>query len=65
MTQIAVVGIDCRLPGAATVDALWRLLMDGDVARSVVPSTRWDIDRVHSDEPATGHDEHPVRPLHR
>ena len=54
MTQIAVVGIDCRLPGAATVDALWRLLMDGDVARSVVPSTRWDIDRVHSDEPGPG-----------
>ena len=54
MTQIAVVGIDCRLPGAATVDALWRLLMDGDVATSVVPSARWDIDSFHSDQPRPG-----------
>jgi acyl transferase domain-containing protein len=50
MTQIAVVGIDCRLPGAAATDALWQLLMDGDVATSVVPGARWDVDSVHSDQ---------------
>ena len=50
MTQIAVVGIDCRLPGAPDTDALWQLLMNGDVATSVVPGERWDVDRVHSDQ---------------
>jgi acyl transferase domain-containing protein len=49
MTEIAVVGIDCRFPGAATVDALWQLLMNGDVATSTVPGSRWDVDRFHSD----------------
>ena len=49
MTEIAIVGIDCRFPGAATTDALWQLLMNGDVATSVVPAARWDIDRFHSD----------------
>jgi acyl transferase domain-containing protein len=50
MTQIAVVGIDCRLPGAPDTEALWQLLMNGDVATSVVPGERWDVDRVHSDQ---------------
>jgi acyl transferase domain-containing protein len=50
MTQIAVVGIDCRFPGAATAEGLWQLLMNGDVATRVVPAARWDIDRFHSDQ---------------
>ncbi len=54
MTEIAVVGIDCRFPGAATADALWQLLMNRDVAASVVPAARWDIDRFHSDQPRPG-----------
>ena len=54
MTDIAVVGIDCRLPGAPDTDALWQMLMNGDVANSVVPSERWDVDHVHSDQPRPG-----------
>ena len=54
MTQIAVVGIDCRFPGAATAEGLWQLLMNGDVATSVVPAARWDIDRFHSDQMRPG-----------
>ena len=49
MTEVAVVGIDCRFPGAATADALWQLLMSGNVATSTVPGSRWDVDRFHSD----------------
>ena len=48
MTEIAIVGIDCRFPKAPTADALWHLLMNRDVATSVVPAARWDIDRFHS-----------------
>jgi acyl transferase domain-containing protein/acyl carrier protein len=48
MMPIAVVGMDCRFPCAADTDELWRLLMDGAVAKSVVPASRWDIDRFHS-----------------
>ena len=47
-SPIAVVGMDCRFPGATDIDELWRLLMDGAVAKSVVPAVRWDIDRFHS-----------------
>jgi acyl transferase domain-containing protein len=54
MTQIAVVGIDCRLPQAATPAALWQLLMNQGVAADVVPAARWDIDRFHSDQPRPG-----------
>src|SRR6516225_2017433 len=48
MTQIAVVGIDCRFPGADTTEALWQALMNGDIATSTVPATRWDVDRFYS-----------------
>jgi acyl transferase domain-containing protein len=54
MTQIAVVGIDCRFPGAPTPDALWRLLCSGGVAASAVPADRFDIDRYHSEQPKPG-----------
>jgi acyl transferase domain-containing protein len=41
---IAVVGIACRLPGAADPEAFWRLLRDGEDATSDVPEGRWDAD---------------------
>ena len=47
MTPIAVVGIDCRFPGAPDKDAFWRLLMDGVVTDTEVPSQRWDIDTYY------------------
>jgi acyl transferase domain-containing protein len=54
MMPIAVVGMDCRFPCATDIDELWRLLMDGAVAKSVVPAARWDIDRFHSTQPRPG-----------
>lgn len=43
VTPIAVVGIDCRFPGAPDKDAFWRLMMDGVVTDSEVPSQRFDV----------------------
>jgi acyl transferase domain-containing protein len=47
VTPIAVVGIDCRFPGAPDKDAFWRLLMDGVVTDTEVPPQRWDIDTYY------------------
>ncbi len=47
MTPIAVVGIDCRFPGAPDKDAFWRLLMDGVVTDTEIPSFRWDVDTYY------------------
>jgi acyl transferase domain-containing protein len=47
-SPIAVVGMDCRFPCAADIDEMWRLLMNAQVAKCVVPAARWDIDRFHS-----------------
>jgi acyl transferase domain-containing protein len=51
---IAVVGIDCRFPGAPDKDAFWRLLMDGVVTDTEVPSQRWDIDAFYHPDGVTG-----------
>jgi acyl transferase domain-containing protein len=39
---IAIIGIACRLPGAASSVALWRLLCDGGDAITQVPTDRWN-----------------------
>ncbi|MDT5247069.1 MAG: hypothetical protein QOD36_4445, partial [Mycobacterium sp.] len=54
MTPIAVVGIDCRFPGAPDKDAFWRLLMDGVVTDTEVPLQRWDIDTYYHPDGAAG-----------
>jgi acyl transferase domain-containing protein len=54
MMPIAVVGVDCRFPGAPDKDAFWRLLMDGVVADSEVPSQRWDVDAYYRSDGAPG-----------
>ena len=54
MTEIAIVGIDCRFPHAPDTDALWQLLMSRGVAASVVPRDRWDIERFHSESARPG-----------
>src|SRR5713226_5327067 len=48
---IAVVGLSCRFPGAADVEAYWRLLRDGEDAIREVPSDRWDIDAYYDPDP--------------
>jgi acyl transferase domain-containing protein len=47
VTPIAVIGIDCRFPGARDKDDFWRLLMDGVVTDTEVPQQRWDVDAYY------------------
>ena len=41
-TPIAIIGMNCRLPGADSPEALWQLLLEGKDAIDVIPGTRWD-----------------------
>ncbi len=50
---IAIVGIGCRLPGAASPDGLWRLLLDGGDAIGEIPATRFDTSTLYDPTPAT------------
>ncbi|GAA3742692.1 acyl transferase domain-containing protein [Spinactinospora alkalitolerans] len=47
---IAVIGMACRLPGAADPDAFWRLLRSGTEAVTEVPAGRWEADGRWSPE---------------
>jgi myxalamid-type polyketide synthase MxaE and MxaD len=40
---IAIIGMACRFPGAADLQAYWRLLESGADAISEVPPNRWDV----------------------
>ncbi|MFB7476811.1 SDR family NAD(P)-dependent oxidoreductase [Kitasatospora sp. NPDC056184] len=52
---IAVIGLACRLPGAADPDAFWRLLRTGEHAVTETPAGRWDADELyHPDRDAPG-----------
>ncbi len=48
---IAVVGLSCRVPGAADPAAFWWLLVEGIDAIREVPPERWPIDRLHDPDP--------------
>ena len=48
---VAVVGMACRLPGAADPEAFWRMLRDGRDAVRDVPPGRWAIEEEHPDLP--------------
>lgn len=49
--DIAVIGLACRMPGAAeTPEAFWQLLKDGHCTIAEVPANRWSIDRYFSDD---------------
>ena len=54
MIPIAVVGIDCRFPGAPNKDAFWRLMMDGVVTDTEVPPQRWDVDTFYEPDGPPG-----------
>jgi phthiocerol/phenolphthiocerol synthesis type-I polyketide synthase C len=49
---IAIVGMACRLPGANSLDAYWRLLTDGVDAITDVPAERFDVDAFYDPAPA-------------
>lgn len=44
---IAIVGIACRVPGAATKDALWQMLLEGRDGVREVPAERWNADAFY------------------
>ncbi|MFD7283106.1 type I polyketide synthase [Streptomyces sp. NPDC059862] len=50
---IAVVGLDCRFPGARDPQEYWSLLMDGRDGTGRVPEQRWDADRYHAAVPSS------------
>ncbi|WUJ40978.1 SDR family NAD(P)-dependent oxidoreductase [Streptomyces sp. NBC_00386] len=49
---IAVIGLACRLPGAAGPAAFWRLLSEGADAITDVPPDRWDGAAVGDADPS-------------
>ncbi|WP_411138119.1 type I polyketide synthase, partial [Streptomyces sp. C10] len=54
---IAVIGLSCRLPGAADPDAFWELLRDGRSAITEAPADRWTTELLAQSgvsEPARG-----------
>ncbi|MDR3080267.1 MAG: acyltransferase domain-containing protein [Streptomyces sp.] len=54
MDRIAIVGLDCRFPGAPDAGAYWDLLMRSGDGISPVPRQRWDAADFHSPTPAQG-----------
>ncbi|OIJ96818.1 type I polyketide synthase [Streptomyces monashensis] len=54
MEPIAIVGIDCRFPGAPDAGAYWDLLMRSGDGVSSVPAERWAAADFHSPTPAEG-----------
>ena len=48
---IAIIGLACRFPEAATPEQFWSLLRDGVDAISEVPRDRWDIDAYFDADP--------------
>ncbi|MYZ40387.1 MULTISPECIES: polyketide synthase, partial [unclassified Streptomyces] len=55
MEPVAIVGIDCRFPGAPDTGAYWDLLMRGADGVGEVPRQRWDAKEFHSQAGEEGH----------
>lgn len=49
---IAIVGMGCRLPGAANLESFWQLLTGGQDAIQEIPSQRWDVAAFYDEDPA-------------
>ena len=63
---IAIVGVACRLPGAADPAAFWRLLVNGTDAVREVPPERWDATAYYDPDPSKPRpDEHTLGRLYR
>jgi acyl transferase domain-containing protein/NADPH:quinone reductase-like Zn-dependent oxidoreductase/acyl carrier protein len=48
---IAVIAVACRVPGAADVEAFWRLLLDGTDAVGPMPEGRWPVAALYDPDP--------------
>lgn len=49
---IAVIGVGCRFPGAASPGEFWRMLHDGIDGITEVPEQRWDLQALYDPEQA-------------
>lgn len=47
MEPIAIVGLGCRMPSAASLDDFWHLLVNGRSGITKVPSDRWAADDLY------------------
>ncbi|MER5761911.1 aminotransferase class I/II-fold pyridoxal phosphate-dependent enzyme [Streptomyces sp. NPDC002082] len=47
MTDIAIVGLGCRFPGAPDIRTYWKLLMSAERQFSAVPGERWNHGPFH------------------
>jgi amino acid adenylation domain-containing protein len=53
-TPLAVIGLGCRFPGAASPTAFWQNLLAGHDAIDEVPVDRWDANALYSPTPTPG-----------
>ena len=44
---IAVIGMSCRFPGAANLDAYWSLISEGREGICEIPADRWNVDEFY------------------
>ncbi len=51
---LAVIGIGCRFPGAASPAAFWQNLLAGHDAITAIPDERWDAAALYSATPTPG-----------
>lgn len=50
-SDIAIVGIGCRFPGANNSDEFWRVLSRGENHVVEIPNTRWNVDAFYDEDP--------------
>ncbi|MBD2510339.1 KR domain-containing protein [Nostoc muscorum FACHB-395] len=53
-TEIAVIGIACKFPGAANKEIFWNNLVTGVDSIREVPNSRWDIEQHYTRELTSG-----------
>ncbi|MGA5559742.1 type I polyketide synthase [Streptomyces platensis] len=52
--SIAVIGLGCRLPGAADVHEFWERLIGNDDSVTAIPGDRYDAAAYHAPDPSPG-----------
>ncbi len=53
-TDIAVIGMGCRFPGANNYQEFWQNLEQGINSISEIPSQRWEVEKYYSPNPQEG-----------
>ena len=51
-TDVAIIGIAARLPGAKDVDEFWQNLKDGRISIREIPEERWRISDYYDPDPS-------------